>query len=194
MTNLACIDVHVWISSCWACSHKSNSRLWNLVIFRCNFIHNTTVMHCCKATNTQRKLIRSKVLMPLTADLALWAIMTFLLAGNTLKLSLSHVTFICPSCISITNCDLTKKFILFDYLYRCLALTYLCLSTHGGSSSYPSSSSSSIIDEAQRIGVDEASRVLIILGVHEFAPFNAQTINIDNKTQKSSQRTLNLPL
>ena len=27
----------------------------------------------------------------------------------TLKLSLSHVTFICPSCISITNCDLTKN-------------------------------------------------------------------------------------
>ena len=39
-------------------------------------------MYCCKVTKAQRKLIRSKVLMPLTADLALWAIMTFLLAGT----------------------------------------------------------------------------------------------------------------
>ena len=113
----------------------------------------------------------------------------------TLKLSLSHVTFnIRPSCISITNCDLTKKFILFDYLYTRSARTCPRLSTHGGSCSCPSSSSSSI-DEARKIKVEEASRrVLIILGVREFAPFNARTMNIDNETQKSWQRTLNLAL
>ena len=81
----------------------------------------------------------------------------------TLKLSLSHITFIRPSCISITNCDLTKKFILFDYLYTRLARTCPRLSTQGGSSSCPSSS----IDEARKIKVEEASRVLIVLGVRE---------------------------
>ena len=111
----------------------------------------------------------------------------------TLKLSLSHVTFIRPSCISITNCDLTKKFILFDYLYTRSARTCPRLSTHGGSCSCPSSSSSSI-DDARKIKVGEASRVLIILGVREFAPFNARNMNIDNETQKSSQRTFNQPL
>ena len=69
-TTLARIDVHVWISSSWARTHKANSRLRNIAIFRRNFTHNTTVLYCCKATNAQRKLIRSKVLMPLTADLA----------------------------------------------------------------------------------------------------------------------------
>lgn len=102
----------------------------------------------------------------------------------TLKLSLSHVTFICSSCISITNCDLTKKFILFDYLYTRSARTCPRLLTWGSSSCPPSSSSS--IDEARKIKVEEASRrVLIILGVREFAPFNARTMNIDNETQKS---------
>ena len=69
-TTLAHINVHVWISSCWARTHKTNSRLRNLVIFCRNVICNTTVMYCCKAKNTQRKSIRSKVLMPLTADVA----------------------------------------------------------------------------------------------------------------------------
>ena len=43
-TTLARIDVHVWISSRWAHSHKANSQLRNLAIFRRNFTRNTTVL------------------------------------------------------------------------------------------------------------------------------------------------------